>query len=45
VSDTITPVNVTRLVLRHYFSAELPPVADVMYWSATTKPYAFERVH
>jgi hypothetical protein len=45
VPDTITPINVTRLVLRHYFGADLPPVADAMYWSATTRPYALEKVH
>lgn len=45
VSDSISPVNVTRLVLRHYFGADLPPVEDATYWSGWDQPYRFIRVH
>jgi hypothetical protein len=44
VSDSISPVNVTRLVLRHYFNADLPKRPDVTYWSAWTRPYRFTRL-
>lgn len=44
VSDSISPVNVTRLVLRHYFGADLPELANVTYWSAWTRPYRFTRI-
>jgi hypothetical protein len=44
VGDSITPVNVMRLVLRHYFGADLPPVEDVSYWSSETHPLQFERI-
>jgi len=37
----ITPVNVVRLVLRHYLGADLPPLPDRTYWSSTRHPYAF----
>jgi hypothetical protein len=40
----ITPVNVMRLVLRHYFGADLPPLEDASYWSSTGQPYDFRRV-
>jgi hypothetical protein len=43
-SDSITPVNVVRLVLRHYFRADLPPLQDATYWSAHDRPYRFIRV-
>jgi hypothetical protein len=44
VSDSISPVNVTRLVLRHYFNVDLPNRPDITYWSAWTRPYRFTRV-
>lgn len=44
VSDSISPVNAIRLVLRHYFTADLPNRPDVTYWSAWTRPYRFTRL-
>jgi len=44
VSDSITPVNIIRLVLRHYFKADLPNRPDVTYWSGWTRPYRFTRL-
>lgn len=44
LSDSISPVNVIRLVLRHYFDADLPKRPDVTYWSAWTRPYRFTRL-
>jgi hypothetical protein len=44
VSDSITPVNIVRLMLRHYFSADLPNRPDVTYWSGWTRPYRFTRL-
>lgn len=41
----ITPVNVMRLMLRHYFGADLPPLEDASYWSTTRQPLAFTRVY
>lgn len=40
----ITPVNVMRLVLRHYFGAELPRLEDRTYWAETGRPYDFTRL-
>ena len=40
----ITPVNVMRLVLRHYLGADLPRLEDASYWSSTQHPYRFTRV-
>jgi hypothetical protein len=40
----ITPVNVMRLVVRHYFGADLPRLEDRVYWSATVQPFAFIRL-
>jgi len=42
VSDSITPVNALRLVLRHYLAADLPPVEDASFWSSEDRPLAFE---
>ena len=42
--DSISPINVMRGVLRHYFGAPLHPVADASYWSAWERPYAFTRL-
>jgi hypothetical protein len=44
LSDSISPVNIIRLVLRHYFKADLPDRPDVTYWSAWTRPYRFTRL-
>jgi Sulfatase len=44
VSDSISPVNAIRLVLRHYFDADLPSLPDVTYWSAWARPYRFTRI-
>ena len=44
VGDSITPVNAIRLVLRHYFGADLPPMEDASYWSTEGRPYDFFRV-
>jgi hypothetical protein len=44
VGDSITPVNAMRLMLRHYFGADLPPVEDVSYWSSETHPLQFDRI-
>jgi hypothetical protein len=42
--DSITPVNTTRLLLREYFDADLPPLPDATYWSAWTRPYRYTRI-
>jgi hypothetical protein len=44
VSDSISPVNIVRLVLRHYFNANLPNRPDFTYWSGWTRPYRFTRL-
>jgi hypothetical protein len=44
VSDSISPVNVIRLVLRHYFNVDLPKRPDVTYWSAWARPYRLTRL-
>jgi hypothetical protein len=44
IADSVTPVNVLRLVLRHYFGADLPPLQDASYWSSNDRPYDFTRV-
>jgi hypothetical protein len=44
VSDSITPVSVTRLVLRHYFGADLPPMEDATYWSPEGRPLDLVRI-
>jgi hypothetical protein len=44
VSETITPINVMRLVLRRYFGARLPEVEDASYWSGWERPYQFTKV-
>jgi hypothetical protein len=38
ISDSITPVNVMRFVLRHYFGADLPALPDASYWSGEKRP-------
>jgi len=44
VPSDISPVNVTRLVLRHYFGADLPPLQERSYWSSSRNPYIFESI-
>ena len=44
ITDSITPVNVMRLLLAHYFGADLPPLTDVSYWSSEDKPLDFVRI-
>ena len=44
VWDSITPVNVTRLLLRHYFAADFPPIEDRSYWSPLEHPFRLTRV-
>ena len=44
ISDSITPVNAMRLVLRHYFGADLPPLEDASYWAAPGAPRDFTRI-
>jgi hypothetical protein len=44
VGDSMTPVNVIRLVLRHYLAADLPPVEDVSFWSSEDRELEFEAV-
>ena len=44
VSDSITPVNALRLVLRHYLAADLPPLQDASFWSSEDRPLEFEPV-
>jgi hypothetical protein len=44
IVDTITPVGAARFVLRHYFGADLPPIADASYWSTDARPRDFMRI-
>ncbi len=44
VGDSISPVNVMRLVLRHYLAADLPPLEDRSYWSSEDRELDFEAV-
>jgi hypothetical protein len=44
VSDSISPVNVTRLVLRHYFGADVPPLPEESYWATQSRIYDFVRI-
>ena len=40
IYDTISPVNVMRVVLNHYFRTNLPMLQDRSYWSPSARPYA-----
>ena len=40
----ITPVNTFRVILSHYYGANLPILEDVSYFSSYDKPYDFEVV-
>jgi hypothetical protein len=44
VKDSISPVNVFRMVFRQYFQADLPPLPDNTYWSPGTELFRFTRV-
>jgi hypothetical protein len=44
VRDSVTPVNALRLVLRHYFGADLPPLEDASYWGPEERPFDVVRV-
>jgi hypothetical protein len=44
VSDSISPVNVFRMVFRQYFQADLPPLPNRTYWSPGTQLFQFTRV-
>jgi hypothetical protein len=45
VYDSITPVNVFRVVFHQYFQADLMLLADKTYWSPGTNLFKFTRVH
>jgi hypothetical protein len=45
IGDSITPVNTIRLILRHYFGADLPPIEDASYWSSEDRPLEFVRIN
>jgi hypothetical protein len=45
VVDSVTPINVVRLVLRRYFQADLPPLPDASYWSSAERPYDFKKLY
>jgi hypothetical protein len=44
ISDSISPVNVMRFVLRHYLDANLPPVEDTSYWSSEDRELELQPV-
>jgi hypothetical protein len=44
VYDSITPVNLFRLVFRNYFQAHLERLPDETYWSTDARPFKFTRV-
>jgi hypothetical protein len=44
IRDSITPVNVVRLVLGHYFAADMPPIEDASFWSSEDRELEFEPV-
>jgi hypothetical protein len=44
ITDSVTPVNTVRLLLRHYFGADLPPLEDASYWWFEDRPHEFIRV-
>jgi hypothetical protein len=44
ISDSVTPVNAVRLVLRHYFGADLPPLEDAGYWAQKHRPMELTRI-
>jgi hypothetical protein len=44
VSDSITPVNAIRLLLRYYFGADLPPREEASFWTTQSPPFEFVRL-
>jgi hypothetical protein len=42
--SNVSPVNEFRLILAHYFGADLPPLPDRHFYSSFRRPYAFEPV-
>jgi hypothetical protein len=44
IYDSISPVNVFRVLFRQYFQADMSPLPDVTYWSPGTEPFRFTRV-
>jgi hypothetical protein len=44
ITDSITPVNAMRLLLAHYFGADLSSLPDVSYWSSEDRPLEFVRI-
>jgi hypothetical protein len=44
IGDSITPVNTIRVILRHYFGADLPPIEDASYWSSEDRPLELVRI-
>ena len=38
---TITPVNTFRIVLKHYFNADLPLLEDKSFYSTYDRPFRF----
>jgi hypothetical protein len=43
-SDSISPVNMLRVVINQYFGARLPLLPDRSYYSTWSRPYAFTDV-
>jgi hypothetical protein len=41
LSDSITPINAMRFLLRRQFGAALPPLEDLTYWSSSAAPYRY----
>ena len=44
IAAAVTPVNVVRLVLRHYLHADVPAVPDDSYYASAERPYHFVRM-
>jgi hypothetical protein len=44
IPDSVTPVNASRLVLRHYFGADLPLLEDASYWGPEDSPLELARI-
>ena len=39
--NTLTPVNIFRLILNHYFDTDLKTLEDISYFSTSDKYYDF----
>lgn len=44
VGDSISPLNAVRLMLRHYFGADLPPLEEASYWATEPRPLDLDRI-